>query len=116
MQNELDQPVNVGVRLDETSAARLSSSATAVQVIPANNATEIPVRVEPRTSGRFQVIATLVDADGRPFGDEVTLDVRSTQYGRVAMAVTGVAAAVLMVAAGARITRRALRRTADEPA
>ena len=109
--NELDQPVNVGVALDETSAARLSSTAAGLQVIPPRNATQIPVRVEPRTSGRFVVLATLVDAEGRPFGDPVRLDVRSTKYGRVALAVTGVAAAVLLVAAGARITRRALRRS-----
>jgi hypothetical protein len=114
VQNELDQPVTVGVRLDKTSSARLSSSATDVQVIPARNATQVPIRVEPRTSGRFVVLATLVDAEGRPFGDPVQLDVRSTQYGRVALAVTGVAAAVLLVAAGLRITRRALRRTPDE--
>ena len=35
VQNELDQPVNVGVTLDETSAARLSLSSTATQVVPA---------------------------------------------------------------------------------
>ena len=110
VQNELDQPVNVGVRLDETSAARLSSGGTDVQVIPAGRAVPIRVRVEPRTSGRFQIVATLVDEEGRPFGGDVRLDVRSTQYGRVALAVTGVAAAVLLVAAGVRITRRAMRR------
>ena len=110
VENGLDQPVNVGVRLDETSAARLSSAATDVQVIPPDRSVPIRVRVEPRTSGRFRVLATLVDEEGRPFGDEVPLDVRSTQYGRVALAVTGIAAAVLLVAAGARITRRAMRR------
>jgi hypothetical protein len=110
VQNELDQPVNVGVRLDETSSARLSSSATGVQRIPARNATQIQVKVEPQTSGRFVVLATLIDEEGRAFGTAVELDVRSTQYGRFALAVTGVAAAVLLVAAGARITRRALRR------
>jgi hypothetical protein len=110
VQNELDQPVNVGIRLDETSAARLSSSATGVQVIPADTATQIPIRVEPRTSGRFVVLATLIDENGRPFGSPVRLDVRSTQYGRVALAVTGIAAAILLVAAGVRITRRAMRR------
>ena len=111
VQNELDQPVNVGVRLDETSVARLSSSATGVQVIPARNATQIPIQVEPRTSGRFVVLATLIDENGQAFGRPVRLDVRSTQYGRVALAVTGVAAAVLLIAAGIRITRRAMRRT-----
>ena len=110
VENALSQPVNVGVRLDETSAARLSSGGTDVQVIPAGRAVPIRVRVEPRTSGRFQIVATLVDEEGRPFGGDVRLDVRSTQYGRVALAVTGVAAAVLLVAAGVRITRRAMRR------
>jgi hypothetical protein len=110
VQNELDQPVNVGVRLDETSSARLSSADTGVQVVPARFSTQIEVQVEPQTSGRFVVQATLVDEEGRAFGDPVALDVRSTQYGRVALGVTGVAAAVLMVAAGARITRRAMRR------
>ncbi len=112
VQNELDQPVNVGVRLDETSSARLSSGDTDVQVVPADTATSIQVRVEPQTSGRFVVLATLVDEEGRAFGAPVELDVRSTEYGRVALGVTGVAAAVLMIAAGARITRRAMRRNA----
>lgn len=113
VQNELDQPVNVGVRLDETSSARLSSSGTGVQVVPADTATQISVSVEPRTSGRFVVLASLVDEDGQAFGEQVRLDVRSTQYGRVALAVTGVAGAVLLVAAGVRITRRALGRRPD---
>ncbi len=112
VQNELDQAVNVGVVLDETSAARLSLSSTTTQVVPPRNATPIRVSVEPRTSGRFVVLATLTDEQGEPFGQAVRLEVRSTGYGRVALAVTGVAAAVLLVAAGARITRRALRRPA----
>lgn len=110
VQNRLDQAVNVGVRLDETGSARLSSTGTGVQTIPPGSATPVQVRVEPRTSGRFVVKATLVDEEGRAFGDEVELDVRSTEYGRVALAVTGIAGAVLLVAIGVRITRRAMRR------
>jgi hypothetical protein len=116
VENRLDQPVNVGVRLDETGSARLSSTGTGVQTIPAGRATPVQVRVEPRTSGRFVVRATLVDEDGRAFGDEIELEVRSTEYGRIALAVTGVAGAVLLVAVGARITRRAMRRSDSEPA
>jgi hypothetical protein len=110
VENGLDQPVTVGVGLDPTSAARLTSEAAELQEVPGRNAREVPVQVEARTSGRFTVQAHLVDRAGRPFGRNVELQVRSTQYGRVALAVTGVAAAVLLVAAGARITRRALRR------
>ena len=110
VQNELDQPVNVGVGLPTSEAARLESSQAALQVVPPQTAVDVQVRVEARTSGRFTVQATLLDAEGRPFGDQVPLEVRSTQYGRVAVAVTAVAAAVLMVAAGLRIVRRALGR------
>jgi hypothetical protein len=115
VQNSLDQPVNVGVRLDPTSAARLTSEDTEIQVVPGRNALPVSVRVEARTAGRFTARAGLVDASGQPFGETVELSVRSTQYGRVALAVTGVAAAVLLVAAGVRITRRLLRPPGGPP-
>ena len=115
VQNRLDQPVNVGVRLDPTSAARLSSEDTEIRVVPGQNTLPVSVRVEARTSGRFTARLGLVDASGQPFGATVELPVRSTEYGRVALAVTGVAAAVLLVAAGVRITRRLLRPPPPEP-
>jgi hypothetical protein len=115
VQNALDQPVSVGVRLDPTSAARLTSEDTEIQVVPGRNTRQVSVRVEARTSGRFTARVGLVDASGRPFGETVEVAVRSTQYGRVALAVTGVAAAVLLVAAGVRITRRVLHPPAPEP-
>jgi len=110
VRNELDQPVNVAVGLPDSAAARLESANAALQVIPPRRDVPVDVRVEARTSGRFSVQATLLDAEGQAFGPPVRLDVRSTQYGRAALAVTGLAAAVLMVAAGVRIARRALRR------
>ena len=112
VQNELDQPVNIGVGLPRNPAARLESSDTALRTIPGRQAVQVSIQVQARTSGRFTVRATLVDAAGQPFGEVVELPVRSTQYGRVALAVTGIAAAVLMVTVGVRITRRALRRGA----
>ena len=117
VQNAHAQPVNVGVALDRVGAARLTSENAAVQVVPGDNARQVDIRVEARTSGRFTVKARLVDAAGQPFGDDVDIPVRSTQYGRAALGVTGVAAALLLVAAGARITRRALRpgRPGDRP-
>jgi hypothetical protein len=111
VENTLRQPVRIGVRLDDTSETRLSSEDTGVREIPANRAVDVSVRVEARTSGRFVARARLVDASGDPFGPPVELAVRSTQYGRVALGITGVAAAVLLVAAGMRITRRALSRS-----
>jgi hypothetical protein len=116
VQNRLDQPVNVGVRLDPTSAARLTSEDTEIQVVPGREAQQVSVRVEARTSGRFTARVGLVDASGQPFGRTVELAVRSTQYGRVALGVTGVAAAVLLVAAAVRITRRLRRPPPPAPA
>jgi len=110
VENTLDQPVNVGVRLDD-SEARLSSGETDVRQVPGNQAIQIAILVEARTSGRFVARAGLVDVSGDPFGEPVDLAVRSTQYGRVALGITGVAAAVLVVAAGLRITRRAMGRS-----
>jgi hypothetical protein len=114
VQNLLDQPVNVGVRLDPTSAARLTSEDTEIQVVPGQSTVPVSVRVEARTAGRFTARVGLVDASGEPFGSTVELAVRSTQYGRVALAVTGVAAAVLLVAAGVRITRRVRNPPGDQ--
>lgn len=108
--NELDQPVTVALRLRAPSDARLSKVQTDVLEVPARFS--LPVQVDARTltSGRFIVKAQLLDRDGQPFGEPTELLVRSTRYGAVALAVTGLGAAVLLVAAGVRVARRALRR------
>ncbi len=108
--NELQQPVRVGVVLDARNRARLSTSGTPVTTVRPESAAQINLKVTSQTSGKFAVQAQLVDRDGRRFGSPVELVVRSTQYGRVALAVTGVGAGVLLAAAGIRIARRALRR------
>ena len=110
--NELDQAVVVGVRLDPGTAARLSTSETPIATVGPGRATQINLKVTAKTSGTFPVKAQLVDHNGQAFGPQLQLVVRSTQYGRVALAVTGVGAGVLLAAAGIRIVRRALRRNA----
>jgi hypothetical protein len=108
--NELQQPVRVGVVLDAGNRARLSVRDTPVTTVPPEHATQISLKVTAQTSGQFPVTAQLIDHDGKPFGNPARLVVRSTQYGRVALAVTGIGAGVLLVAAGIRIVRRAVRR------
>ena len=107
--NELGQPVRVGVRL-RSAKARLSTGQVPVETILPGRAKQINLRVTSATSGKFFVRAQLVDRNEQAFAAPVDLVVRSTQYGRVALAVTGIGAGVLLVAAGIRITRRALRR------
>lgn len=109
--NELDQPVRVGVQLNARNAARLSTKETPIATLGPGRATQINLKVTAQTSGKFVVTAQLVDRAGNAFNAPQELVVRSTQYGRVALAVTGIAAGVLLVAVGVRIVRRALRRT-----
>ncbi len=108
--NELDQPVTVSVSLRAPADARLSRARTDVLEVPARTSSSVAVDATTLTSGRFVVKAQLLDRDGRPFGDPQDLVVRSTRYGTVALAVTGLGAAVLLVAAGVRLVRRAWRR------
>lgn len=109
--NNLDQAVTVQVQLTAASGAQLSAQETTVYEIPARNAEQVQVEATTLTSGRFVVTAQLLDRDGRPFGTQQELEVRSTRYGTVALAVTGLAAAVLLVSSGVRLVRRGLRRS-----
>jgi hypothetical protein len=112
--NALEQPVTVGVDLNDPVEARLESTSTEVREVPASASLQVPIEVTTRTSGQFVVRAQLLDRSGTPFGQPVELIVRSTGYSRAALAVTGIGAAVLLVAAGVRIMRRAMRRTPGE--
>jgi hypothetical protein len=114
--NALDQPVTVGVQLNDPIEARLTSTDTGVRTIGPSEVVPVRVRVQTRTSGQFVVRATLLDRSGQRFGDPAELVVRSTGYGRLALAITGVGAGMLLVAAGVRVVRRALRRTLPAPA
>ena len=109
--NELSQPVRVGVTLNPGNRARLSTLETPITTVGPGRASQITLKVTAQTSGTFPVTARLVDRTGHPFGVEQRLIVRSTHYGRVALAVTGIAAGVLLVAAGLRVVRRALHRS-----
>lgn len=114
LQNELDQQATVRVQLTAPNA-RLSVKTTPEVVVPPRKVVQVDVEVEALVSGQFVVEAQLLDREQQPYGPSQRLVVRSTRYGRVALAVTGLGAAVLLIAAGVRITRRALRRP-GEPA
>jgi hypothetical protein len=56
----------------------------------------------------------MIDRAGKVFRGNSQVLVRSTRYGRLALGVTFAAAAVLFLAAGARIMRRAHRKSAAD--
>ena len=109
VENTLDVPIALKVKFF-SSTATLSTQETGLIEVRPGTAQQASVRAATRTSGRFVVFAQLMDRNGHPFEDPAEVDVRSTRYGRIALAVTGLAAGVLLAAAGARIIRRALRR------
>ena len=108
VENTLDVPIAVRVRFF-SSTATLSTQETGLIEVRPGTAQQASVRAAARKSGRFVVFAQLMDRNGQRFEDPAEVDVRSTRYGRIALAVTGLAAGVLLAAAGVRIVRRALR-------
>ncbi|TDD73254.1 DUF6049 family protein, partial [Actinomadura rubrisoli] len=66
-------------------------------------------------NGNFKVFLRLEvpNAAGRTYGDRVTLTVRTTGYGRLALLITGGALAVLFVGVGVRAIRARRRRKAE---
>ena len=108
LQNSLDQRVTVRVRLT-APAARLSVETTPEFVLEPRTVKPVDLEVEALVSGQFVVEAQLLDREMKPFGPSTRLVVRSTRYGRLALALTGLGAAGLLVAAGVQIARRALR-------
>lgn len=108
VENTLDQAVDVRVELGPATGTRLATVVSDVVSVPGRNSVQVQVDAEPRTSGQFPVRARLLDRDGDPFGPSSEFLLRSTRYGAVALAVTGVAAGVLLLVAGVRLVRRAL--------
>lgn len=107
--NDLDQPVQVVLRLDARNAARLQARGGDVQTVAAHSSRQAQFNVAVLTSGEFTVSVTLLTLDGAAVGEPAQLLVRSTAYGRLALGVTGAAAGLLVLAAGIRLSRRASR-------
>jgi uncharacterized protein DUF6049 len=85
----------------------------AVRVPPLSSAGRyIPAEVS--RSGRFPVDARLTTPGGTPLGEPVRLELNSTSYGIISVAVTGTAGAVLVLLVGVRIFRRVRAARAGE--
>jgi len=115
LENTLDVPIEVRVRFDAPGDALLRTETRLIEVGP-GSAVPASVRAETQKSGQFVVRAQIYDREGHPFNDVkgfglAEVIVRSTGYGRLALAVTAGGASVLFVAAGIRIVRRARSRT-----
>jgi hypothetical protein len=109
VQNQSDLPVQLKLRF--TFPGRRPVETGLISIAP-KRSVPAGVKAEGLRSGKFPVLVQMLDRADKPFRGTVTVQVNSTRYGRFALGLTFAAAAVLFLAAGARIVRRALRRPA----
>ncbi|MCZ2837816.1 DUF6049 family protein [Modestobacter sp. VKM Ac-2985] len=113
-----DLPFAVDVRLDLQSRRNvgLVTEDIGVQTLAPESITTIEVPADVQQSGGFAVTARLTTPAGGPLGEPVQLQVRSTAYGPVTLAITLGAAALLALLFLRRAVRFVLRRRRGEPA
>lgn len=102
-----EHTVVVGLELRPRNRARLEVGDVPrqIRIQPGGKVTvEVPVKVA--TSGVTDLRAQLHTAQGRDYGEPVRLKIRATGYGTAALAVTGGAFGVLVLAIATRFLRR----------
>jgi hypothetical protein len=107
-------PVAIVVRINISSQPGLRPDPVQDVRIPALSSAPRWIPAEVSKSGRLTVDARLTTPGGTPLGDTVRLELNSTSYGIISVAVTGTAGAVLVLLVGVRIFRR-VRARADGP-
>jgi hypothetical protein len=106
VRNGLPTPVRIRVRIDTTGASGFHVQDIGLQQIPAGARVTLRVPAAVQRAGTFSVPVQLTTPQGGALGTKVTLTVRSTAYGAVALGITGIALAVLLVAVTVRLVRR----------
>jgi hypothetical protein len=113
--NELTQPVQVQLRLDPQTP-RLRIEPLEPLTVGPQSKLQVPVPASAVAGGPVIVEAQLRTVGGAPYSQPVALRITVTQYGTVALYITGVAAAVLFLAAGVRVLQRILAARRAGPA
>ncbi|MDQ4103841.1 MAG: DUF6049 family protein [Actinomycetota bacterium] len=102
-------PVGVQVALSLSETAGLRAGAVGLQLVPALSTRQLVIPAEVSRAGQFSVDARLSTPGGTPLGEPSTLQLRSTAFGTVTVALTVGAAAALILLVVRRIVRRARR-------
>ena len=107
-----DLPMTVEVRLDvRTRGSRgLIIGDIGVQTLAPGQRSTLQVPTEVRQAGGFAVRAQLTTPGGRPLGDDVALQVKSTAYGSISLIITIGAGGLLGLLFLRRLVRFVLRR------
>jgi Family of unknown function (DUF6049) len=106
--NELPVGVQVALTLSETAGLR--AGAVGLQLVPARSTRQLVIPAEVSRAGQFSVDARLSTPGGTPLGEPTTLQLRSTAFGTVTVALTLGAGAALVLLVIRGIVRR-VRRT-----
>ncbi|HEX6755938.1 MAG TPA: DUF6049 family protein, partial [Mycobacteriales bacterium] len=104
VQNDLDVPVKVRVRMDMPPGFEIKDVGD-VEIQPGQKRS-LRLTASVQRTGTFTVRGQLTTPGRGPLGQEITLSVRSTAYGGLALGVTGLAFAFLVGAVVVRLIRR----------
>lgn len=102
-------PVQIDVRITLSEVSGLRTGPIDVVGVPAASRRQVRIPTEVIRAGQFSVEAQLSTPGGTPLGPRGTasrIQLRSTAYGTVTLALTGGAAVLLVLLAAFRITRR----------
>ncbi len=99
-------PVTVVVRINLSSTPGLRPDPFPDVRIPPLSSAPRYIPAEVSRSGRLTVDVRLTTPGGTPLGDTERLELNSTTYGNISVAVTGTAGVVLVLLVGVRIFRR----------
>ena len=115
--NDLDRPVEVGVRLATDNPITLQYSAPEPLRIEAQEKAGIEIPVKVIGSQPNEVSIVLTDAAGRTYDDTATIELRSTASSRIAVVVTAVGGVALVILVALNLFRRRRQRTpgTEEP-
>ncbi|HEX6359741.1 DUF6049 family protein [Actinophytocola sp.] len=107
-------PVTIVVRINLSSVPGLHPESVQNIRIPPFSRNQRYIPAEVSRSGRFSVDVKLTTPGGTSLGAPVRLELNSTSYGIISVAVTGTAGVVLVLLAGFRIFRRVKAARAGE--
>jgi hypothetical protein len=110
IRNQLDQKVVVRLSVTSTDPLRLRVDVPQEPIkVAAEGVESVSVELDAVTSGRLTVDAQILTPNGHAYSDPVQLDVDVRAFGQVALIVFGAAAALMVMAAAVRVTRRIRR-------
>jgi Family of unknown function (DUF6049) len=107
VRNELPVGVQVALSLSETAGLRIGG--LGLQLVPAHSTRQLVIPAKVSRAGQFSVDARLSTPGGTPLGEPSTLQLRSTAFGTVTVALTASAGAALVLLVARGIVRRVRR-------